>query len=58
MKHTLSTFEAENRCLDKLAQSELKQGRIHGYLSRVWLGWGSIKSLLASKQQNTQLRIR
>ena len=24
MKHTLSTFEAENRCLDKLAQPELK----------------------------------
>ena len=26
MKHTLSTFEAENRCLDKLAQPELKKG--------------------------------
>ena len=25
MKHTLSTFEAENRCLDKLAQPELKK---------------------------------
>ena len=25
MKHTSSTFEAENRCLDKLAQPELKK---------------------------------
>ena len=25
MKHTLSTFEAENRCLDMLAQPELKK---------------------------------
>jgi len=34
-----------------------KQGRIHGYISRVRLGRGSKKSLLASKQQNTRSKI-
>ena len=34
-----------------------KQGRIHGYLSRVRLGRGSKKSLLASKPQNTRSKI-
>ena len=33
-------------------QIRKEQGRIHGYLSRVRLGRGSIESLLASKQQN------
>ena len=34
-----------------------KQGRIHGCISCVRLGRGSKKSLLASKQQNTRLKI-
>ena len=36
----------------------LKQGRIHGYLRRVRLGRGSTESLQASKQRNTQSKIR
>ena len=36
---------------------EKKQGRIHGYLSRVRLGRGSNKSLQASKQQNPRSKI-
>ena len=35
-----------------------EQGRIHGYLSRVRLGRGSTESLQASKQRNTQSKIR
>ena len=35
----------------------VKQGRIHGYISRVRLGRGSNKSLQASKQQNLQSNI-
>ena len=40
-----------------LTQFTIKQGRIHGYLSRVRLGRGSNKSLQASKQQNPGSRI-
>ena len=36
---------------------EKKQGRIHGYLSRVRLGRGSNKSLQASKQRNPRSKI-
>ena len=36
----------------------LKQGRIHGYLSRVRLSRGSDESLQASKQRNTRSKIR
>ena len=36
---------------------EKKQGRIHGYLSRVRLGGGSNESLQASKQENTQSKM-
>ena len=35
----------------------VKQGRIHGYLSRVRLGRGSNKSLQASKQLNPRSKI-
>ena len=34
-----------------------EQGRIHGYLSRVWLGRGSDESLQALKQRNTRLKL-
>ena len=37
--------------------ADYKQGRVHGYLSRVRLGRGSNKSLQASKQQNPRSKM-